>query len=57
VMIGVAFRELAENAQKIGELNISPELLRTLVSQRASAPAAPTITTQSSPSAPPKKQR
>jgi hypothetical protein len=31
VMIGLAFRELAENASKIGELNISPDLLRTLL--------------------------
>jgi hypothetical protein len=30
-MIAVAFRELAENAQKIGELNVSPDLLRALV--------------------------
>lgn len=30
-MIAVAFRELAENAEKIGELNVSPELLRSLV--------------------------
>lgn len=29
--IAVAFRELAENAAKIGELNISPDLLRALV--------------------------
>lgn len=28
--IALAFRELAENAQKIGELNISPELLASL---------------------------
>ena len=28
--IALAFRELAENAEKIGELNISPELLSTL---------------------------
>ena len=56
VMIGTAFRELAENAQKIGELNISPELLRTLMSQqRASVSASPV--TQPSPSAPPTKQR
>ncbi len=34
-MIGVAFRELAENAQKIGELNISPDLLRSLIAPRA----------------------
>jgi hypothetical protein len=30
-MIAVAFRELAENAQKIGTLNISPELLEGLL--------------------------
>lgn len=30
-MIAVAFRELAENAQKIGELNISPDLLQSLI--------------------------
>lgn len=29
--IALAFRELAENAQKIGELNMSPDLLRTLM--------------------------
>jgi regulator of protease activity HflC (stomatin/prohibitin superfamily) len=55
VMIGVAFRELAENAQKIGELNISPDLLRTLVSQRPGTPAVPA--SQTSPSAPSTKQR
>ena len=37
VMIGLAFRELAENAQKIGELNISPDLLRTLLAPKAGA--------------------
>ncbi len=36
MMIGMAFRELAENAQKIGELNISPDLLNSLLT----APAA-----------------
>ena len=30
-MIAVAFRELAENAQKIGELNVSPDLLQSLL--------------------------
>lgn len=30
-MIAVAFRELAENAAKIGELNVSPDLLRALL--------------------------
>lgn len=54
VMIGTAFRELAENAQKIGELNISPDLLRTLLSPRA--PAGPAATPPSS-SAPPSKSR
>lgn len=29
--IAIAFRELAENADKIGELNISPDLLRSLL--------------------------
>jgi regulator of protease activity HflC (stomatin/prohibitin superfamily) len=29
--IAMAFQELATNAQKIGELNVSPDLLRTLV--------------------------
>jgi regulator of protease activity HflC (stomatin/prohibitin superfamily) len=29
--IALAFQELASNAQKIGELNISPDLLRTLI--------------------------
>lgn len=30
-MIAVAFRELAENAQKIGQLNVTPDLLQTLM--------------------------
>jgi hypothetical protein len=30
-LIALAFRELAENAGKIGELNMSPDLLRSLV--------------------------
>jgi regulator of protease activity HflC (stomatin/prohibitin superfamily) len=29
--IAMAFQELASNAQKIGELNVSPDLLRTLI--------------------------
>jgi regulator of protease activity HflC (stomatin/prohibitin superfamily) len=33
MMIALAFRELAENAAKIGELNISPDLLQTLLSK------------------------
>ncbi len=32
--IALAFRELAENAEKIGSLNISPELLETLLKTR-----------------------
>jgi len=39
-MIAMAFQEMAANAQKIGELNISPDLLRSLV---ASVPASPTV--------------
>ncbi|MBI4918170.1 MAG: SPFH domain-containing protein [Acidobacteria bacterium] len=34
-MIALAFRELAENAQKIGQLNISPDLLQTLLKAEA----------------------
>lgn len=30
-LIAIAFRELAENAQKIGELNMSPDLLKSLM--------------------------
>ncbi|MEJ7601176.1 MAG: SPFH domain-containing protein [Kofleriaceae bacterium] len=30
-MIALAFRELAENASKIGELNVSPDLLKSLI--------------------------
>lgn len=33
VMIALAFRELAENASKIGELNMSPDLLRSLMTK------------------------
>ncbi len=36
--IALAFRELAENAAKIGELNVSPDLLRALLP--ATAPSA-----------------
>lgn len=31
LMIATAFRELAENADKIGQLNVTPDLLRTLL--------------------------
>lgn len=34
LMIAVAFRELASNAQKIGELNIMPDLLGALLSEK-----------------------
>lgn len=37
LMIGMAFRELAENAQKIGELNITPDLLQSLIAEGPSA--------------------
>ena len=33
MMIALAFRELAENATKIGELNMSPDLLKTLLTK------------------------
>lgn len=39
-MIAMAFRELAENAQRIGELNMSPELLGSLLGPRSAPPAA-----------------
>jgi hypothetical protein len=31
-MMALAFQEMAENAQKIGELNVSPDLLKSLIS-------------------------
>jgi hypothetical protein len=31
MMIAMAFRDLAENAGKLGELNITPDLLNTLI--------------------------
>jgi hypothetical protein len=34
----MAFHELANNAEKIGELNISPDLLRSLISNSTMAP-------------------
>lgn len=33
LMIALAFRELAENATKIGELNMSPDLLKSLIAR------------------------
>lgn len=38
-MIAMAFQEMASNAQKIGELNISPDLLRSLIA----SPGTPAI--------------
>jgi hypothetical protein len=37
LMIALAFRELAENAAKIGELNVTPDLLRSLIGPGAPA--------------------
>lgn len=39
-VIAMAFGEMASNAQKIGELNISPDLLRTLLSSTVTSPVA-----------------
>ena len=39
--IALAFRELAENASKIGTLNISPDLLDSLVSDAPERPQNP----------------
>jgi hypothetical protein len=33
-IIALAFRDLADNATKIGELNITPDLLQTLLAPR-----------------------
>jgi regulator of protease activity HflC (stomatin/prohibitin superfamily) len=41
MMIALAFQEMASNAQKIGELNISPDLLRSLVSSAATPAVLP----------------
>lgn len=38
-MIALAFQEMASNAQKIGELNISPDLLHSLVAASGATPA------------------
>ena len=37
-LIAVAFREMAERADKIGQLNLSPDLLRELLAQDGAAP-------------------
>ena len=36
IMVALAFREMAENASRIGELNVTPDLLKSLI---GSAPA------------------
>jgi len=41
MMIALAFQEMASNAQKIGELNISPDLLRSLISSNVTTAALP----------------
>jgi regulator of protease activity HflC (stomatin/prohibitin superfamily) len=41
MMIALAFQEMASNAQKIGELNISPDLLRSLISSTVPTAALP----------------
>ena len=43
MMIAMAFHELASNAQKIGELNISPDLLRSLVASATTSTAIPPL--------------
>jgi hypothetical protein len=43
MMIAMAFQEMASNAQKIGELNISPDLLRSLLASTATNTAIPTL--------------
>lgn len=40
-MISLAFQELATNAQKIGELNVSPDLLQSLIATRGATAAPP----------------
>jgi two-component sensor histidine kinase len=42
MMIAMAFQELASNAQKIGELNISPDLLRSLIAPATASTASQT---------------
>lgn len=37
LMVALAFRELAENAAKIGELNVTPDLLKSLISGPAAS--------------------
>jgi hypothetical protein len=46
MVIALGFQELASNAQKIGELNISPDLLRSLISSANPTITAPAIGTR-----------
>ena len=46
-MIALAFREMAENAGKIGSLTVTPDLLSQLIAP-AAAPAAISATAASS---------
>jgi hypothetical protein len=41
-LIGLAFQEMAERADKIGELNVSPDLLRELLSRKRETPIGKT---------------
>src|SRR5262249_2451815 len=40
-LLALAFRELADNASKIGQLNVSPDLLREIMGREASSHAEP----------------
>ena len=40
-LIAVAFQEMAERADKIGQLNLSPDLLRELLAQDGAAARKP----------------
>jgi hypothetical protein len=44
LMIALAFRELAENAAKIGQINVTPDLLAALTSPTPSASPGPSLT-------------
>ncbi|HLA64397.1 MAG TPA: SPFH domain-containing protein [Rhodothermales bacterium] len=39
-LVALAFRRLAQNAEKIGHLNVSPDLLRELIDRDGAAPSA-----------------
>ena len=42
-MIALAFREMAENARKIGSLTVTPDLLSQLIATPPVAAAAPVV--------------